>query len=172
MAETNAVFMKLPLFWADGAKIWFAHAESQFVIRNITAEITKYYNLLVALQNDVAITLRRLPANVRGYLHTYEDPRALAQQADLVWSSHHSQTIHQISKDDINLSTEELACNSVNHPSKKKEYSERSLYENYNSSSTSRWCFYPQKYGKKARNCTDPCSYSSSLGTGRTGGRR
>ena len=55
MAETNAVFMKLPLFWADGAKIWFAHAESQFVIRNITAEITIYYNLLAALQNDVLL---------------------------------------------------------------------------------------------------------------------
>ena len=116
--------------------------------------------------------LRRMPANVRGYLHTYEDPRALAQQSDLVLSSHHSQTIHQISKDDINLSTEELACNTVNHSSKKKEYSERSRYENCNSSSTSRWCFYHQKYGKKARNCTDPCSYSSSSGNGRTGGRR
>ena len=58
--------------------------------------------------------LQRIPANARGHLHTYEDPRALAQQADLVWSSHHSQTIHQISKDDINLSTEELACNTVN----------------------------------------------------------
>ena len=58
MAETNAVSMKLPQFWADGAKIWFAQAESQFVIRNITAEITKYHYLLAALlQNDVAITL-------------------------------------------------------------------------------------------------------------------
>ncbi len=246
MAETNAVSMKLPQFLAVGAKIWFAQAESQFVLRNITAEITKYHHLLAALQNDVAITLtdffehvpdenpytalklrllkkythtdlekaemirsmpdigdrkpsdlmdsmlalcptghtmsplflneflRRMPATVRGHLHTfaYEDPRALAQQADLVWSSHHSQTIHQISKDDINLSTEELACNTVNHPSKKKEYSERSRYENNNSSSTSRWCFYHKKYGKEARNCTNPCSYSSSSGNGRTGGRR
>ena len=66
--------------------------------------------------------LQRMPATVNGHLHTFafEDPRALAQQADLVWSSHHSQTIHQISKEDINLSTEELACNSVNPPSKKK----------------------------------------------------
>ena len=118
--------------------------------------------------------LQRIPATVRGHLHTfaYEDPRALAQQADLVWSSHHSQTIHQISKEDINLSTEELACNSVNPPSKKKEYSESSRYKNNNSFSTSGWCFYHQKYGKKARNCTDPCSYSSSSGNGRTGGRR
>ena len=57
MAETNAVSMKLPQFWVDGAKIWLAKAESQFVIRNITAEITKYHHLLAALQNGVAITL-------------------------------------------------------------------------------------------------------------------
>ena len=94
--------------------------------------------------------LRRIPATVRGYLHTfvYEDPRALTQQADLVWSSHHSQTIHQISKDDINLSTEELACNSVNHRSNKKDYSESSRYKNYHSFSTSGFCFYCQKTEK------------------------
>ena len=45
MAETNAVSIKLPQFWADGAKIWCAQAESQFIIRNITAEITKYHHL-------------------------------------------------------------------------------------------------------------------------------
>ena len=39
MAETNA--LSRPQFWADRAKIWFAQTESQFVIRNITAEITK-----------------------------------------------------------------------------------------------------------------------------------
>ena len=57
MAETNAVSLKLPQFWADGAKIWFAQTESQFVIRNITAEITKYYHLFAALQNDGEINL-------------------------------------------------------------------------------------------------------------------
>ena len=50
MAETNA--LSRPQFWADRAKIWFAQTESQFVIRNITAEITKYYHLFAALQND------------------------------------------------------------------------------------------------------------------------
>ena len=57
MAETNAVSLKLPHFWAEGAKIWFAQTESQFVIRNVTAEITNYHHLLSDLQNDVAITL-------------------------------------------------------------------------------------------------------------------
>ena len=55
MAETNA--LSRPQFWADRAKIWFAQTESQFVIRNITAEITKYYHLFAALQNDGYITL-------------------------------------------------------------------------------------------------------------------
>ena len=57
MAKANAVFMKLPQFWAAGANIWFAQAKLQFVLRNITAEITKYHHLLAALQNDVAFTL-------------------------------------------------------------------------------------------------------------------
>ena len=55
MAETNA--LSRPQLWADRAKIWFAQTESQFVIRNITAEITKYYHLFAALQNDGEITL-------------------------------------------------------------------------------------------------------------------
>ena len=92
-----------------------------------------------------------MSATVRGHLHTfaYEDPRTLAHQADLVWSSHHSQTIHQISKDDINLSTEELACNTVNHRLQKKYYSESSRYKNYHSFSTSGFCFYCQKMERK-----------------------
>jgi len=66
-----------------------------------------------------------MPTTVLGHLHTfaYEDPQVLAQQADLVWSSHHSQAIHQISNNDIDLSTEGLACYFVNHPSRNKEYS-------------------------------------------------
>ena len=70
MAETNAVSMKLSQFWADGAKIWFAQAESQFVIRNITAEITKHHHLLAALQNDVAITLTDFFEHVPDKTHT------------------------------------------------------------------------------------------------------
>ena len=45
--------------------------------------------------------LRRMPAVVRGHLHTFshEDPRAIAQHADLVWSSHAHQTIYQVLDD-------------------------------------------------------------------------
>ena len=40
--------------------------------------------------------LRRMSGTVRGHLHTldYQEPRALAQQADLVWSYKASKTIH------------------------------------------------------------------------------
>ena len=55
----------------------------------------------------------------------------------------------QISKDDINLSTEELACNTVNHRLKKKYYSESSRYKNYHSFLTSGFCFYCQKMERK-----------------------
>ena len=40
--------------------------------------------------------LRRMSGTVRGHLHTldYQEPPALAQRADLVWSSKASKTIH------------------------------------------------------------------------------
>jgi len=158
----QSIALKLPQFWADGAKIWFAQAESQFAIKNITSELTKYHHVIAALPNEIAVKLigffenvpeeeqytsikmkllkkfthtdmekaelirsmpgigdrkpsdmmdsmlavcpagqsmspfflneflRRIPGNIRGHLHTfgYEDPRSLAQQADLVWSFH------------------------------------------------------------------------------------
>ena len=162
MDNIQSIALKLPQFWADGAKIWFAQAESQFAIKNITSELTKYHHVIAALPNEIAVKLidffenvpeeeqytsikmrllkkfthtdlekaelirsmpgigdrkpsdmmdsmlavcpagqsmspfflneflRRIPGNIRGHLHTfgYEDPRSLAQQADLVWSFH------------------------------------------------------------------------------------
>ena len=120
--------------------------------------------------------LRRMPGVVRGHLHTfsYEDPRALAQQADLVWSSHTPQTIHQVVSDvNSDISTETLSCNAVNPSSMERNYSDVSRYQrNSSSSSTSGLCFYHQKYGKKARKCNDPCSFQPQTGNGHTGGRR
>ena len=162
MTDIQSVSLKLPQFWADGAKIWFQQAESQFAIRNITAQQTKYHHIVAALPGEIAVKLqdffenvpeenqytvlksrllkkfsytdlekaetvrsmpglgdrkqsdlmdallavcpvgqqmfllfineflRRIPGDIRGHLHTfsYEDPRALAHQADLVWSFH------------------------------------------------------------------------------------
>ena len=42
--------------------------------------------------------LLRMPAVVHRHLHTFshEDPRALTQHADLVWSSHAPQTVNHV----------------------------------------------------------------------------
>ena len=32
LENIQSVALKLPQFWADGAKVWFAQAESQFAI--------------------------------------------------------------------------------------------------------------------------------------------
>ena len=46
---TNAVAIKLPEFWESSAATWFAQAEAQFALREITADETKYYYVVAAL---------------------------------------------------------------------------------------------------------------------------
>ncbi len=58
MAEVNAVSLKLPIFWPDDVALWFAHIEAQFAIRNITAEDTRYYYVVSALDRETARRLR------------------------------------------------------------------------------------------------------------------
>ena len=41
-AMAAAVSVKLPPFWPDKTDLWFAQAEAQFTIKNITTEKTKY----------------------------------------------------------------------------------------------------------------------------------
>ena len=57
MAEENAVAFKFPTFWTSQPRVWFAKAEAQFVIRKITADDTKYYHVLSALDQDTATCL-------------------------------------------------------------------------------------------------------------------
>lgn len=54
MPEENSITLKLPSFWAQQAKVWFAQAEAQFALRNIKTEDTKYYHVVTALPEDVA----------------------------------------------------------------------------------------------------------------------
>lgn len=57
MAEANsnvtAVSLKLPVFWKTSPNVWFAQAEAQFGIRNITIDQTKY-NYVVAALDEIA----------------------------------------------------------------------------------------------------------------------
>ena len=38
------VSTKLPVFWPDAAEVWFAPADTQFAIRNMTESTTKFYH--------------------------------------------------------------------------------------------------------------------------------
>ena len=51
---TNAVTLKLPEFWESSASAWFAQTEAQFALRDITADTTKYYYVVLALGSSTA----------------------------------------------------------------------------------------------------------------------
>ena len=49
--------LKLPTFWSSQPEVWFAQAEAQFNLRKITADDTKYYYVLAALDQPTATRL-------------------------------------------------------------------------------------------------------------------
>jgi hypothetical protein len=63
LTEQNAVALKLPIFWTSQPQVWFAQAEAQFQIRGITADETKYYYVISALDQDTATRLLDLINN-------------------------------------------------------------------------------------------------------------
>ncbi|XP_055496208.1 uncharacterized protein LOC129700058 [Leucoraja erinacea] len=50
----DAVSVKLPTFWTAGPRVWFQQAEAQFQLRGITADGTRYYCLVGALDQVMA----------------------------------------------------------------------------------------------------------------------
>lgn len=52
--DLNAVAIKLPTFWTAQPVVWFAQAEAQFNIKNITQDSTKYYYVVSALDQATA----------------------------------------------------------------------------------------------------------------------
>lgn len=50
----NAVALKLPVFWPAQPGTWFTQAEAQFHLRDITADDTKFYYVVAALDQDTA----------------------------------------------------------------------------------------------------------------------
>ena len=50
----DAVSLKLPTFWTSTPTTWFAQAEAQFIVRNITNDDTKYYYVIAALDSSTA----------------------------------------------------------------------------------------------------------------------
>ena len=49
--------LKLPTFWSSQPEVWFVQAEAQFNLRKITADDTKYYYILAALDQPTATRL-------------------------------------------------------------------------------------------------------------------
>ncbi|KAG1663251.1 hypothetical protein GQR58_020488 [Nymphon striatum] len=70
-STTSAVSMKLPEFWSASPTVWFAHAEAQFHLRSITDQKTKFYYVVAALPESVALRITDLlqtpPADVDAY---------------------------------------------------------------------------------------------------------
>ena len=54
-ADTHAVGLKLPVFWADHPRGWLQQAEAQFAVRNVTADNTKYHYVDAALDQATAL---------------------------------------------------------------------------------------------------------------------
>ena len=68
--QIQAVSLKLPTFWTEQPQVWFVQAEAQFVLRNITADDTKYHYVVAALDQDTAkrvIDLLSVPPGVGKY---------------------------------------------------------------------------------------------------------
>ena len=54
-ADTHAVGLKLPVFWADYPRVWLQQTEAQFAVRNVTANNTKYHYVVAALDQAAAL---------------------------------------------------------------------------------------------------------------------
>ena len=52
--DISSVAVKLPTFWQTNTAAWFIQAEAQFALRGITADDTRYYHVVAALDTDTA----------------------------------------------------------------------------------------------------------------------
>lgn len=58
VSQQHAVAIKLPPFWPEDPETWIEQVEAQFHIRNITADSTKFYYVVAALDPPTARRLR------------------------------------------------------------------------------------------------------------------
>ncbi|XP_023316011.1 uncharacterized protein LOC111693961 [Trichogramma pretiosum] len=62
----NRVAVKLPAFWMDKPAVWFAQAEAQFALADITVELTKYYHVISQLDVRAAAEVEDIISNPPG----------------------------------------------------------------------------------------------------------
>lgn len=53
----NTVTLRLPTFWSQQPRVWFAQAEAQFTLRNVTADTTKFHYVVASLDQDTAVRI-------------------------------------------------------------------------------------------------------------------
>ena len=63
VAAIGAVAIKLPPFWTTRPEVWFAQCEAQFATRDVTAQLTKFYYVVAALDTSTAAEVEALVLN-------------------------------------------------------------------------------------------------------------
>lgn len=51
--EASSVAVKLPEFWKSDPAMWFAQAESQFILANVTKDSTKFHHIVAKVDQTV-----------------------------------------------------------------------------------------------------------------------
>ncbi|XP_055623727.1 uncharacterized protein LOC129767129 [Toxorhynchites rutilus septentrionalis] len=57
------VSVKLPEFWKAEPEMWFAQAEAQFILANVTRDDTKFYHIVAKLEQSVICHITDLVSN-------------------------------------------------------------------------------------------------------------
>ena len=52
--------VKIPLFWPSDPILWFMQVEFEFMLRGITAQLTKFHLVLANLSQEITIEVRDL----------------------------------------------------------------------------------------------------------------
>lgn len=62
-AETSRVGVRPPPFWPDDPEMWFAQMECQFALANVTVDLTKFYQVVSALEYRFATEVKDVITN-------------------------------------------------------------------------------------------------------------